>query len=177
MFFTSDWHLYHKNVIRYCNRPFKNIDEMHKVLINNHNSVVGKDDIVWNLGDVTMASTSNIETINKSISKFNGIHHLIVGNHDDWKISSYEKVGFLTIHNAMWFKHDSLTFYLAHDPSVYNMIESDKNNILLCGHVHNLFKHLLPEKRVINVGIDVWNFFPVHLNNILELLNTYNLIG
>ena len=63
---------------------------------------------------------------------------------------------------------------MMHDPSTYTVIENDPNAVLLCGHIHKLFKHLLPEKRVINVGVDVWNYQPVSFLQILDLLESNN---
>jgi calcineurin-like phosphoesterase family protein len=75
----------------------------------------------------------------------------------------------------MWFERDGIKFYLAHDPAIYTVIQNDPNTVLLCGHVHQLFQHLLPDKRVINVGVDAWNFKPVSYNTILNLLKRYNI--
>ena len=52
VFFTSDLHIGHENILSFCNRPFTNTSEMNKALIDNWNSVVGKADIVFNLGDM-----------------------------------------------------------------------------------------------------------------------------
>ena len=51
VFFTSDTHFNHANIIKFCERPFGSIEEMNEALIANWNRVVGKDDIVFHLGD------------------------------------------------------------------------------------------------------------------------------
>ena len=175
-FFTADWHLFHKNTIGYCNRPIKSIIQMQQRMIYEHNQVVGEDDVVWNLGDVTMLSAEYTGKVGKEVNKFNGTKHLVLGNHDSWKPTSYENAGFSTIHTATWFERDGLTFYLVHDPAKYTTIQNDPKSILLCGHIHQLFQHLLPDKRVINVGVDVWNFKPISYNIILDLLKKYNIV-
>lgn len=170
IFFTSDWHLYHENIIRFCRRPFKSVKEMHKTLIEKYNNVIKEEDILYYLGDLTLIKSEYAFKVHKEVEKFKGTKHLIVGNHDDWKMTTYEKIGFSTIHNVFWFPYGGFTFYLAHDPSIYTCIENDPKAILLCGHVHKLFTNLLPDKRVINVGVDVWDFSPVSFDTILTFL-------
>ena len=52
IYFTSDWHVGHDNVLKFDNRPFKDVDHMHRVLINNYNSTVKPDDVCYFLGDM-----------------------------------------------------------------------------------------------------------------------------
>ena len=41
VFFTSDTHFYHANIINFCKRPFANVETMNEALIENWNAVVG----------------------------------------------------------------------------------------------------------------------------------------
>ena len=68
IYVTSDWHIGHKAVIEFSNRPFKSVEDMHRVLINNYNSTVGTHDICYFLGDMGMTTG---ETIKKVIKKLN----------------------------------------------------------------------------------------------------------
>ena len=52
IFFISDLHFDHANIIRYCNRPFKSKEEMNRAIIKNWNSTVKDKDSVYILGDV-----------------------------------------------------------------------------------------------------------------------------
>jgi len=54
VFFTSDFHCFHQNVIRFDGRPFANIDEMHLAIEKGWNEVVGEEDIVIYLGDLVL---------------------------------------------------------------------------------------------------------------------------
>ena len=42
VYFTSDTHFYHSNIIGFCKRPFKNVEDMNETLIENWNRVVGQ---------------------------------------------------------------------------------------------------------------------------------------
>ena len=175
-YFTSDWHLFHNHIIEYCDRKPASVQQMHQTLVFNHNQIVKPDDELWVIGDISLMSAEFAGRVGKQIEKFNGIKHLVLGNHDEWKAQSFEKIGFTTVHTAMWFKFNDLTFYMMHDPSKYIVIEKDPKAILLCGHVHTLFQHLLPKKRVINVGVDAWDLKPVSFNQILQLLSDHNVL-
>lgn len=80
-FFTSDEHYDHKNIIRYCHRPFANIEEMNDQLIKNHNRVVGKGDTVIHAGDFTLRDERRAAFI---IKYLNGSHIFLKGSHDRW---------------------------------------------------------------------------------------------
>jgi calcineurin-like phosphoesterase family protein len=78
-YFTSDSHFDHKNIIQYCNRPFKNIDEMNETMVEKWNSIVTNNDTVYHLGDFTLG---NIRQFTKWISQLNGNIKILPGSHD-----------------------------------------------------------------------------------------------
>ena len=88
LLFTSDLHLGHRNVIKFCNRPFENEKEMNEKLIENWNSVVDEKDIIFVLGDTFWFNDSHV--IKKVLNKLNGIIYIIPGNHDNFE--SYHRI-------------------------------------------------------------------------------------
>ena len=164
-FLTADEHYFHSNVIRYCDRPFKNETEMRHTLINNNNEVVGPDDQVFHLGDFAMIGPSQHEKISGILRKLNGKHHLILGNHDECKPFRYVNSGFISVHTALWVEE----FVLVHDPSVYCACRHELG-ILAHGHLHQLYD-MIQSKKVINVGVDVRNYYPVTLDQLRKELN------
>lgn len=78
-YFTSDYHFCHKNILIYDKRPFDNIQDHDKKIIENHNSVVKPEDEVWFLGDFIFGSESQLEQI---LKQMNGKIHIVFGNHD-----------------------------------------------------------------------------------------------
>jgi calcineurin-like phosphoesterase family protein len=79
-FFTADEHYLHENIIKFCNRPFANRDEMKEALIENHNQVVKDGDKVIHLGDFSYRG--NWHEVQTILRRLNGNHEFIFGNHD-----------------------------------------------------------------------------------------------
>jgi len=161
IYLTSDHHFMHSKIIEYCNRPFKNYQEMDRVLIENYNSVVSKDDTVFILGDFTMSN--NREVIEKYCSQLNGNKHLILGNHDRAKAFTYIDCGFLSVHTS--FPLDEYNLLMVHDPSDSDAAKSMGYDKILCGHVHGLFKF---KNNVLNIGIDQFDYTPISLETALS---------
>lgn len=103
-FFTSDWHIGHHNVIKFDNRPFQDIHHMHRVLINNYNSCVQYDDIVYFLGDIGMTNSGMVKSV---IMQLNGTKILVLGNHDKGTNAMFD-AGFAAVMNAA-------TLYIANE--------------------------------------------------------------
>lgn len=95
-FFTSDWHIGHKNVLEFDARPFTDLAHMHRVLVNNFNSTVPPGSITYFLGDMGLCSGDLLKSI---ISKLNGTKVLILGNHDGG-INSMYNAGFDVVLNG-----------------------------------------------------------------------------
>lgn len=96
IFLIGDCHFGHRNIIKYCNRPFANVEEMTESLIKNWNSVVGKNDIVYVVGDFALCGKQKIIEIGK---RLNGRKRLIIGNHDQASIETYREAGFEFVYN------------------------------------------------------------------------------
>lgn len=129
-FFTSDTHFFHNNIISYCNRPFSSVEEMNEGLIEKWNSVVGKNDIVWHLGDFCFGKKENVLEI---VPKLNGRINLVMGNHDHHKINFYYDAGFHRVYD----RHILINgFYiLSHTPLQFLNTNCPFYNIY--GHVHD----------------------------------------
>ena len=173
IWYTADQHFDHGAIIQYCDRPFpfepNNIKEMLRAIMNmnehiieEHNKLVKPGDEVWHLGDFTMRGFDYKERVRKRfIDPLHGTKHLIYGNHDRFGPREYVDMGFASAHSS--YHQELLDIYLTHDPAT-SVTRKDK--LWLCGHVHDLFK---TTKNVINVGVDVWNFRRVHLDEIIKL--------
>ncbi len=81
IYFTSDTHFSHENIIKYCRRPFKGIEEHDSELIRRWNEKIPDDAIIYHLGDVGFGSSKYIDEILKQL---HGKIYLVIGNHD-WR--------------------------------------------------------------------------------------------
>lgn len=79
VWFTSDTHYGHGNVIQHCGRPYTNSIEMDDWLVRNWNNHVKVDDIVFHLGDVSFMNPASLPDF---LKKLNGKIYLALGNHD-----------------------------------------------------------------------------------------------
>lgn len=127
-FIISDTHFNHANIINYCNRPFKDAEEMDRIMIKNWNETVSNKDVVIHLGDFGLGKKEYIKDIIKNL---NGKKILILGNHDNWSEQFYRDAGFHTVSRFPILYGD---FYLmSHAP----LILSETTPYFNCyGHTH-----------------------------------------
>ncbi len=88
IWFSSDWHDGHDNIIRYANRPFSNVMEMRAFMIARHNEYVRPSDHYYNLGDLTMARDNRGMGL-AFLTRMNGHKRLVMGNHDHYHVKHY----------------------------------------------------------------------------------------
>lgn len=166
LFYCSDQHFYHNNVIKFCDqngdryRPFDTIDDMHETIVSNHNSVVGKRDTVYFLGDLTFKRQGF-----KFLNEMNGNKILILGNHDTFPLEEY-KLYFSSIHSVLK-KHNCV---LTHVPVHPSQVDS-RWKLNIHGHLHSLF--VLNDKgeedeKYYNVSMEVTGLTPVPFSLITE---------
>lgn len=174
IFFTADEHYFHASrsggIIEYCNRPFKDINEMHEGLISNHNEVVKGNDTVIHAGDFSMR---NVDRTAEIIERLNGKHIFIVslkGGHDRVirKISN---------------RHPNM-FELI--PYVYELILHNKYHVTICHYcmrtwprshynTWHLFAHSHCRLEAIgkshDIGVDCNNYYPLSEDQIIDIMN------
>jgi len=169
-FFTSDLHLMHQNIIKYCNRPFIDANEMTSVLVKNWNEKVGIDDDVYIAGDLTLLGDENANKLRSVMKRLKGKKHLIYGNHD--RIKPYRYINDLYIESVHcpYLRLDN-GWIIIHDPVL--AVACPKDSIIIAGHVHNLHGKMIPNElnlNIFNVGVDVWNFTPVSEEELIGLI-------
>lgn len=166
-FYTADLHFDHKNIIKYCNRPFETVAEMNDVLIKNWNKKVRENDEVFMLGDFTMSGKDRAREL---LWLLKGRKYLIIGNHDQFAKKKFETEGYLEwAKDYKMIKDEGTKVVLSHFPMVSWECQHH-GSIHLYGHIHNSDLHyeLLSNERMFNVGVDVQDFEPKTLN---ELIN------
>ena len=183
IFFTSDPHYGHRNILNFCKRPFTNTKEMEKALIENWNSVVGDNDIAFILGDVMWFEGRN--ECRKILEQLKGkVIHIIPGNHDNKETFEYLSDRFI-IHDSivtLWVKTFNGTneMFLCHTPQA-TWPHWEKTAAHFFGHIHSgprsecavdiPGKDLqLKEGRCYDVGCDNNEYTPIEVRDIYKKL-------
>ena len=171
IFFTSDLHFGHKNIISATQRPFASVDEMDVALIKNWNRRIRPKDEVYILGDVTMQGPQFAMEI---LQQLNGRKYLVRGNHDQFvDKTSFDCNLFEWVkdyHNLSYQKHQFILFH-------YPIAEWDRSHhgsIHLHGHQHNKPEHNAAnaEQGLLryDVGVEANEMAPVSIDEVLNFL-------
>ncbi len=165
LFFWSDLHLFHNNIIRYASRPFESVDHMNQTMIGNYWSTVTENDVVVFGGDVGFGEVS--ETI-KLIQSLPGKKVLVLGNHDFDRNQAF----FRNYHS---FDKTTMAFVIHReiDGEMWNIIVSHypihetalpKRSINIHGHIH---QHLAGNKNI-NMSVEHTFFAPISMDSKIE---------
>lgn len=158
VFVISDTHFNHNNIIKYCNRPYKSVEEMNEDIIKRWNSVVRKNDVVFHLGDLGMG---DFDTLKSIVDRLNGRKALILGNHD---IKRNEKF-YLNLGFDKVYKDFAILggIKLSHYPKTLEA--TDLKNVY--GHIHNTEpSEEFNDKRHECVSVEKINYTPVEIKNL-----------
>jgi calcineurin-like phosphoesterase family protein len=166
IFLTSDTHFFHKNIIEYENRPYKDIYDMNESLIENWNTVVGKTDTVYHLGDVGFG---NVEALESIILRLNGRKKLIIGNHDKRiKPDVWKRIGFDTVYDLPVVLENF--FILSHKPPQY--MTEKVPYVWIYGHVHSSPMYQTITKNSVCMCVERWDYKPVSFDEVKNMLAT-----
>ena len=195
IYYTADTHFHHRNIINLCNRGFADIEQMNTELIARWNNAVKPSDTVYVLGDFSLSRKALA-----LVGDLQGTKVLIAGNHDlCWtghsnqsravrSVGQYLDAGFAEVHPGGVLDHHQIGQHHVrlshlpyhgdshHDERYRDLRPTDDGTPLICGHVHDTWRHLYNtdgrvHRRQINVGVDVWDFTPVPENTLADLLD------
>lgn len=187
VWFTSDSHFGHEKIIVHCKRPFSSAEEMDEEMIRRFNERVAPDDTVYHLGDFAMKEA----TAAAYASRLHGKKVLVSGNHDGSfikhqksarSVRRYVEMGFAEVH-----RHTTVVTLPALGPVMLSHLpiagdsrdEHDRYpefrpkalapgcKYLFHGHVHERWKR---QGCMLNVGVDVWDFRPVSVQELQAYL-------
>ncbi|MCI0556690.1 MAG: metallophosphoesterase family protein [Anaerolineae bacterium] len=182
MWFISDTHLNHANILEYCDRPFKTVKQMDEAMIQRWNEKVHPKDLVVHLGDVGF----HYENLFKIIPRLNGYKQLVLGNHD-WGPARMEALGFecltLSLNDHAVIKWSGREIILAHRPRDIPTWTPNDKRVRLCGHEHTnapQFIRWVRDKNdearpicALNLCVEHWDYSPVHVDEVLSVYDNY----
>ena len=161
-FFTSDQHFGHKRIIEYCNRPFKNTEEMDAEIIKRHNSVVKENDIVVHCGDFTLIHNTEL-VFRNYVSKLNGNNIFLKGSHDKW-------LNTVAMTKERWEKNIDGLYIVCDHYSGRVWPRSHHGSFQCYGHSHGNLERIGLQY---DVGVDNNDFYPVSIDKIKLLKKQY----
>lgn len=178
-YFTADSHFCHSNIIKYCKRPFKTVEENDEELIRRWNEKVPEDGIVFHLGDVAFGDPDKVDKI---LEQLNGTIYLVIGNHDWRRIVNQHKWRFELMTQQINMKIDKRHIILNHYPMLafsgaWRGVDATYQ---LFGHVHTspYTDEGLDQARMkmlftsqYDVGVDNNDFTPVSWKEVDQIIN------
>ncbi|MBR6908030.1 metallophosphoesterase family protein [bacterium] len=179
IYFVSDSHFSHENIIKYCKRPFASIEEHDEELIRRWNEKVPKNGIVFHLGDVAFGNPEKVDNI---LRQLNGIIYLVIGNHDWRSIVKNHSWRFFDMSQQVNMKIGKRHIILNHYPMLafsgaWRGVDATYQ---LFGHVHTspYTDEGLDQARMkmlftsqYDVGVDNNNFTPVSWKEVDQIIN------
>jgi calcineurin-like phosphoesterase family protein len=160
VFFTADTHFGHGGALGLFRRPFASVQAMDEAMISRWNERVGPADEVWHLGDFAVRRSA-VEMA-RILAALHGNVHLIAGNNDGANTVALH--GFASVHDYLELEIEGVRLVLCHYPfRSWNRMA--RGAINLHGHSHGRLKRM---PRQLDVGVDVWDFRPISLEEILS---------
>jgi calcineurin-like phosphoesterase family protein len=181
LWFTSDTHYNHSNIVSATTqwtdpvtcREFKSLEHMNTTLVNNINEVVDQDDILFHLGDWSFGGFEFIQLFRDQIVCRN--IHIITGNHDhhiernrDNIQSIFSSVNKYLDLDVSW-DAGKQRFALMHFP-IASWNNMARGAIHLHGHVHFEANERIGEGKMMDVGVDGNNLYPINMFRVLSLM-------
>lgn len=173
LFFTSDHHFGHSNIIKFCERPFKDVEEMNAVLIQRWNEKIKPEDEVYHLGDFAM--TKDKELVSNILDQLNGTKYLIVGNHEGSALQHRKKFKWIKEYHELKVKDtdckNGVQRIILFHYAMRVWRSSFRGTWHLYGHSHGSLPNL-EDQRSFDIGVDCHNFYPLSYEEVKAIMKT-----
>lgn len=170
IFFTSDHHFGHENIIKFCNRPFKDAREMNEELIKRWNEKIKPNDHVYHLGDFGLTYKENLADI---LDRLNGKKYLIVGNHESAALQNRKKFEWVKEYFELKIKDlDGQGGYqriMLFHYAMRTWRGEGRGNWHLYGHSHGNLPDL-EDKLSFDIGVDSHDFYPLSYEEVKAIM-------
>ena len=165
IYFTSDTHFFGS---MHANRKllFSSYSDMHKIIVDNWNSVVNNNDDIYIIGD--FSNEKGYLKTTELLKNLNGNKYLIKGSNDNFlenKKFDYSLFNFIKDYHVLNFENKKIILF--HYP-ILEWEGYHQNSILIHGHWHQDKKY---NNRAFNAASDIHNFKPVSIKQILNNIN------
>lgn len=166
IYITADPHYSNTNIIKHTNRPYLDKNEMDYDFIRIHNKVISKDDTYVCVGDWCLYSNWNRLRHKSILSMLNGKKKILISGNHDGTATKMKALGFDLVY-PRW-RMDDVIFI--HKPQDAVKMQHTKGKIIITGHCHNATTRFYKLKghKIVNIGVDLWNYEPVCLSRIRE---------
>lgn len=168
IFFTADTHFGHANIIRMCERPYSDIEEMNEAFIAAWNDRVSGGDTMYIIGDMFFRCADPAPIL----QRLKGKKRLVLGNHDgSWMGKVDLPRYFSSVDTMLEISDGKHGLTLCHYPLL--TWKHAKRSYMIHGHIHNdtgadYWPLLCRRERVLNAGVDINEYQPVPFDELLE---------
>lgn len=167
LYLISDQHFGHKNIIKYCDRPFPDVIENARFMYDAYQDTISDNDIVVFLGDIALFTSKTREPFKQMFRSFKGNKFLIKGNHDTLTTSFYLDCGFKSVSQYFIIKDTMLCHYPLNDDSqpVLKKLLHQHCTTLYHGHTHQRIVESADGIKRINCCVELTNYAPLKVDN------------
>lgn len=169
IYYISDLHFGHKNIIKMDGRPFSSIEEMDEHLIQLWNERLTDEDDIYIVGDFAFR---NGNTAAWYLGRLKGRKHLVIGNHDRLTIQDRKAMEFFSSVEKMESVIDNgRKVSLCHFP-VAEWNGKRRGGYHVYGHLHGrrdeVYEFMSRFDRALNAGCMINGYRPVTLGELIE---------
>lgn len=170
----SDTHFNHNKDFIWKARGFNSVEEMNTAIIENWNSAIKPDDIVYHLGDIIMG---DLNAGIKIIKQLNGNINLAIGNHDtDTRIKAFKDLSNIKdIQFGYRLNHSKKKFFLTHYQTLTGNFDNSKT-YSIHGHTHSP-NPFCEYDLMYNVNCEAHNCCPVAWEDMLLDIKNHKING